>query len=66
MMGQYDTTFDIKINVGLYDLYFIAQWNTLPPTLFDAWISYCQLMRQCDPNFDLKENILNKNNLRVT
>ena len=32
-----DTTFDLKVNVGLCDLYFIAQWFWLIlPTLFDA------------------------------
>ena len=56
--GQYDLTFDLKINVGLSDLYFMVQWFCLiSPRLFDAWVSYFQIMRQCDPNFDLKVNI---------
>ena len=47
-----------KINVGLCDLYFMVQWFCLmSPRLFDAWVSYFQIMRQCDPNFDLKVNI---------
>ena len=25
--------------------------------LFDAWVSYFQIMRQCEPNFDLKVNM---------
>ena len=29
----------------------------ISPRLFDAWVSYFQIMRQCDPNFDLKVNI---------
>ena len=58
IMGQYDLTFDLKINVGLCDLYFMVQWFCLiSPTLFEAWVSYFQIMRQCDPNFDLKVNI---------
>ena len=27
--GQYDLTFDLKINVGLCDLYFMVQWRCL-------------------------------------
>ena len=57
-MSQYDLTFDIKINVGHCDLYFMVQWFYLiSPRLFDGWVSYFQIMRQCDPNFDLKINI---------
>ena len=56
--GQYDLTFDLKINVGVCDLYFMVQWLChISPRLFDAWVSYFQIMRQCDPNFDLKVNI---------
>ena len=56
--GQYDLTFDLKINVGLCDLYFMVQWLRLvSPRLFDAWVSYFQIIRQFDPNFDLKVNI---------
>ena len=56
--GQYDLTFDLKINVGLCDLYFMVQWLcVISPRLFDAWVSYFQIMRQCDPNFDLKVNM---------
>ena len=50
--GQYDLMFDLKINVGLCDLYFMVLWLCLiSPRLFDAWVSYFQIMRQCDPNF---------------
>ena len=29
----------------------------ISPRLFGAWVSYFQILRQCDPNFDLKVNI---------
>ena len=29
IMSQYDTTFDLKINVGHCDLYFMVQWFCL-------------------------------------
>ena len=33
----------------------MVQWLCLiSPTLFDAWVSYFQIMRQWGPNFDLK------------
>ena len=51
IMGHTDPTFDLKINVGLSDLYFMVQWFCLiSPRLFDAWVSCFQIMRQCDPN----------------
>ena len=56
-MGQYDPTFDLKINVGLCDLYFMFSDFVISPRLFDACVSYFQIMRQCDPNFDLKVNM---------
>ena len=57
-MGQYDPMFDLKVNVGLCDLYFMVQCLCLiSPRLFDGWVSYFQIMRQCDPNFDLKVSI---------
>ena len=33
--------------------------SNIPKTtsVFNAWVSYFQIMRQCDPNFDLKVNI---------
>ena len=58
-MGQYDPMFDLKINVGLCDLYFMAQWFCLiSPRLFDAWVSYFQIMRQRDPNIELKSKYM--------
>ena len=36
-MGQYDPTFDLKIKVGLFDLYFMVQrFCLISPRLFDA------------------------------
>ena len=56
--SYFGMTFDLKINVVLCDLYFMAQWLCLiSPRLFDAWVSYFQIMRQCDPNFDFKINM---------
>ena len=31
--------------------------SLISPRLFGAWVSYFQIMRQCDPNFDLKVNM---------
>ena len=57
-MSQYDTTFDLKINVGHCDLYFIVQWFCLISwRLFDVWTSYFRIMIQYDPTFDLKINV---------
>ena len=43
------------MNIILCDLYFMGRWFCLiSPRLFDAWVSYFQIMRQCDPDFDLK------------
>ena len=45
-------TFDLKINVGHCDIYFMVQWFCLIfPRLFDEWMSYFQIMRQCEPNW---------------
>ena len=39
IMSQYDTTFDLKINVGHYDRYFMVQWFCLISwRLFDVCI----------------------------
>ena len=57
-MSQYDTTFDLKINVGHCDLYFMVQWFCLISwRLFDVWTSYFRIMSQYDPTFDLKINV---------
>ena len=57
-MSQYDTTFDLKINVGQCDLYFMVQWFCLISwRLFDIWKPYFGIMRQYDLMFDLKINV---------
>ena len=65
-MGQYDQTFDLKINVCYCDLYFMVQtcisWpNDFALCLKDYLMDKChifQIMRQADPNFDLKINMV--------
>ena len=55
IMSQYDTTFDLKINVGHCDLYFMVQWFYLVSwRLSDIWTPYFGIMGQYDPMFDLK------------
>ena len=47
IMSQYDWTFDLKINVGHCDLYFMVQWFCLIFwRLFDVWTSYFGIMSQ--------------------
>ena len=54
----YDLMFDLKINVGHCDLYFLVHWFCLISwRLFDVWTSYCEIMSEYDPTFDLKINI---------
>ena len=50
-MSQYGTTFDLNINVGHCDLYFMLHisWR-----LFDIWTPYFGIVSQYDPMFDLK------------
>ena len=51
-------TFDLPINMGHGDLYFMVQWFCLiSQRLFDGWVSYFRIMRQCNPIFDLKISI---------
>ena len=65
-MSQWEATFDLKINVGHFDLYVMTQWFCLISwRLFDGWKSYFWIMSQCDPTFDLKMNI-GQNDLYVT
>ena len=48
-------TFDLKINVGHCDLYFMVQWFYLISwRLFDIWTPYFGIMSQYDPMFDIK------------
>ena len=58
IMSQYDLMFDLKINVGHCDLYFMVQWFCLISwRLFDIWTPYFGIMIQYDPMFDLKINV---------
>ena len=58
IMSQYDTTFDLKINVGHCDLYFMVQWFCLVSwRLLDIWTPYFWTMSRYGPMFDLKINI---------
>ena len=58
IMSQYDTTFDLKINVGHWDLYFMVHWFCLISwRLFDIWTPYLGIMSQYDPMFDVKINV---------
>ena len=55
-MSQYDTTFDLKINVDHGDLYFMVQWFCLISwRLFDIWTPYFGIMTPYDPVFDLNK-----------
>ena len=58
IMSQYDMTFDLKINVGHCDLYFMVQWFYLVSwRLFDVWTSLFGIMSQYHMTFDLKINV---------
>ena len=47
IMTQYDTTFDLKINIGHCDLYFMGQWFYLISWRpFDIWTPYFGIMSQ--------------------
>ena len=53
-MSQYD----LKINVGHCDLYFMVQWFCLISwRLFDVWTPLFGIMSRVDPKFDLKINV---------
>ena len=57
-MSQYDRNFDLKINIGHHDLYFMVQWFCLISwRLFDVCTSYFGRMNQYDQTFDLKINV---------
>ena len=50
--------YDLKINVGLFDIYFMVQlFFVISWKLFDVWTSYFMIMGQYDPMFDLKINV---------
>ena len=51
IMNQYDPTFDLNINVGHCDIYFMVQWFCITSwRLFDVWTSYFGIMGQYDPD----------------
>ena len=57
-MSQYDPMFDLKINIGDCNLYFMVRWFCLISwRLFDVRTSLFGIMSQYDPKFDLKINI---------
>ena len=57
-MSQYDPNFDLKINIGHYDLYFMVQWFCLISwRLFNVCTSYFGSMNQYDQMFDLKISV---------
>ena len=58
IISQYDLMFDLKINVGHCDIYFMVQWFCLISwRLFAAWTSYFGIMSQYDTTLDLKINV---------
>ena len=57
-MSQFDITFNLKINVGHCDLYFMVQYFCLISwKLFDIWTPYFGIMSQYDAMVDLKINV---------
>ena len=57
-MNMYGPTFDLKMNVGHCDLYFMVQWMCLIQwRLFHVWTSLFGIMNQYDPTHDLKINV---------
>ena len=58
IMNQYDSTFDLKVDVGYCDLYFMVQWFYITSwRQFDVWTLYFGIMGQYDMIFDLKINV---------
>ena len=58
IISQYDMMFDLKINIGHCDIYFMVQWFCLISwRLFDVWTWYFRIMSQYDTTFDLKINV---------
>ena len=57
-MSRYNVKFDLKINVGHCDLYFMVQWVCLISwRLFEIATPYFGIMSQYDLMFDLKINV---------
>ena len=58
IMTQYDPKFNLKINIGHYDLYFmVQQLCVISWGLFDVWTSYFGIVGQYDLMFDLKIDV---------
>ena len=58
ILSDYNPTFDVKVNVGHCDLYFMVQWLCLIPwRLFHVWTSSFGIMNQYDPMHDFKINV---------
>ena len=58
IMNLYGPRFDLKINVGHCDLYFMFQWLCLISwRLLDVWTSLFGIMTRYNPTFDLKINV---------
>ena len=53
IMNQYDPTFDLKVNVDHYDVYFMIQWIcVISWRIFGVCASYFGIMGQYDQTFD--------------
>ena len=58
IMSQYGKTFDLKINVGHWDLYFmVQQFCLISWIVFDGCMSYFRKISLCNTTFDLKINL---------
>ena len=58
IISQYDPTFDVKINGGHCDLYFMVQWFcVISWRLFDVRTSYAGILSQYDQTFDGITNV---------
>ena len=57
-MNKYDLMFDLKVDVGHYDLYIMGQWFCITSwRQIDVWTSNFWLIGQSDMTFDLKINV---------
>ena len=58
IINQFYSTFDLKVDVGYCDLYFMVQWFCIISwRQFDVWTLYFGIMGQYDMIFDLKINV---------
>ena len=59
IMNLYDPRFDLKINVGHCDLYFMVKWfGLISWTLFNVWTFLFQIMNQYNPKVDISHSDL--------